>query len=463
MKMIPAIQLEAGMVTETAYFNATGELLFARGVEISEKQLDILRRRNIFEVYAKDVGPDDELSRILNKEFHELAELDLGDSDDLDLIDESLPPVIPEALRSISDGEKGLNQLICLPVIDSLDHTIERALTDDRPDGPPLNSVMTQVSVAERNETYKDSIEKSYRSALVDVKSLMLSLTQGTMLDGGHVENIVKLFVKIFVTDRNILLNLSGVKTHDPDYLFNHSLNVCLLSLNIAASAGYSKRQIVEVGMGALLHDVGMLLVPRTIRFKKGRLTTDELYEVQKHPILGLHLLERISHLPDTVAIMAYQSHERANGTGYPRKRKDHLIHRFSKMVQCADVFEAVSSPRAYRDAMAPYKGMEMLIKMARQGFLATDYVRAFLSYMSLFPVGSIVELNDHRIAKVVAPNGESFAKPVVSILLETDGTRVKPESVYQVDLSCLENESLQVVRSHSFDFMNDISVMQGF
>jgi len=96
------------------------------------------------------------------------------------------------------------------------------------------------------------------------------------------------------------------------------------------------------------------LLIPKKIRFKEGCLTEAEWFEIQKHPILGLHLLEKIDRLPESIPFIAYQTHERENGKGYPTQRSSRLIHKFAKVITIADVFEALSSPRKYREGNIP-------------------------------------------------------------------------------------------------------------
>jgi HD-GYP domain-containing protein (c-di-GMP phosphodiesterase class II) len=212
--------------------------------------------------------------------------------------------------------------------------------------------------------------------------------------------------------------------------------------------------------MGALLHDLGMLLVPPSIRFKERRLTEEEWYEIRKHPLFGMHIIDRLVRLPDSVKYIAYQMHERENGMGYPKQRPSRLIHNFAKIAQVADVFEAVSSPRPYRRAFAPFKGMEMLIRMGKQGLLNEHYVTAMLKSVSLFPVGSIVELNDGRMAQVIAANEFRYARPMLSIISKPNGSLLGPSDIYTLDMSF--DTSIQVVRSLPFDYL-ECDSMYGF
>jgi HD-GYP domain-containing protein (c-di-GMP phosphodiesterase class II) len=182
---------------------------------------------------------------------------------------------------------------------------------------------------------------------------------------------------------------------------------------------------------------------------------------VRKHPVLALHILEKVDYLPDSVTYIVYQSHERENGKGYPKQRAGQLIHSYAKIVQLADVYESMSSSRPYRAPFLPYKAMEALIKMAHEGALKIDLVKNFLVYASLFPVGSLVELSDHRIGKVIQANGALFAKPVVSIIGE-NGVRFQDASrMYPVDLA--KNSHVQITRPLSPDSLKGLDIMDGF
>lgn len=464
MKKIDTSQLAVGDVTQTEYYDAHGDLLISKGVSVSPKHLEALRRRNIFHVYTRESGPDSEIEELLSKEIEDLGELDFDDKKP-----RTTAPSAPRRARAldlpefqgIREGRDGLDQLLSTQRVSVLDKKIEFGKTLDQPTGEALRKKMKQLEVSDRDERYKSEVSTDYEAALKEVIRTINYLAGACNIDGGAVRGVVQRFLRTFVTDRNILLCISGSKPSDGDYIYHHSLNVCLLALNIAAAAGYSENQIVEIGMGALLHDVGMLLVAEEIRRKRDRLTKDEWYEVHKHPILGLHLLERLTRLPDSVPIVAYQTHERENGVGYPRRRGGRLIHRFAKIVGLADIYEAVSSPRCYRPAAPPYNAMEMLVKMARQGMVSGDLVKAFLEYTSLFPVGSIVELSDHRIARVVAANGTSFTKPVVSIVVDGNGRTLDEHEIYQVDLKV--EADAEIVRSHRFDYLDHTAILTGF
>jgi HD-GYP domain-containing protein (c-di-GMP phosphodiesterase class II) len=466
MKIIDTRELVVGETSEAECYNHDGEMLIARGVTITQKHLDALTRRNIFTLYIRESESDGELEDLLSRELEQLSALELDETtfalpvQKINAKAKYLEISLPE-LRDVKRGAEGLSQLVKGKRATDIDYQIDRGFLPDKPVGTPLAQSMTQVTVQERTEDYKNKVAQDYFQAAKEVRKLLAALAKSGGTATSPVFSIVEQLMKTFVNDRNILLNLASVKPLGEDYLYNHSLNVSLIAMNIAAASGYNEKQVFEIGLAAVLHDVGMLLIPAEIRSKDGRLTPDEWYEVQKHPVLGLHLLERIARLPPVVPIVVYQSHERENGSGYPRQRNSRLIHAYAKIIHCADIYEALSAPRSYRPAMPPYTCMERLVKMARQGLLNGDFMKAFLHYTSLFPVGSVVELSDRRVGRVVATNGRAFTKPWVSVLVDAGGRKLPDNEIYQVDLK--NAPDVQIVQSLPFTAIDNLSLMQGF
>lgn len=467
MKTIKLSSISPGTITDSVYFTEDGKVLFAEGVTITQRHIDLLKRRNIFNVYIK-TGTDeiDEIERLLATEFENLGELDIIEKKDSgkklkrDLV---LRPRVLEMpqFKRIKPGLEGVKQLNKSKTASDLDKKYKSGLATDRPVGSGLKLKVKAMRPEDRNDAYKADATSSYDAALKKVKKILNGIVNGQNISSDQIQRVVKSFVKKFITDKNILLNLSTIRSDETIYIYSHVLNVCLLSINIAAASGYSEDQVVEIGTGALLYDVGMLLVPPEIYLKKGRLTKDEWYEVHKHPILGLHLLENIKKLPESIKFIAYQSHEREDASGYPKGRNKRLIHRFSKIIKIADIFVAISSRRSYRDESLPYKAMETILKMVKQGHVSREFVKAFLSYISLFPVGSLVELNDHRIAKVINANESVFDKPEVSVLTDPKGNILSKEDIFQVNLSL--DSDIHIINVLSSDKLPEIALMDGF
>jgi HD-GYP domain-containing protein (c-di-GMP phosphodiesterase class II) len=158
-----------------------------------------------------------------------------------------------------------------------------------------------------------------------------------------------------------------------------------------------------------------MMRVDR-INYHEGRvLGTSDFREIAKHPMYTLELLKHhLDRLPYSTRMVAYQMHERSNGSGYPRGRQAHQIHDLAKISAVADVFVALTSERPHRPGMMPYYALERILRGVKDGLYDGGVVRALLKTVSLFPVGSFVTLTDGRTGKVVRSNGENYARPVV-------------------------------------------------
>jgi HD-GYP domain-containing protein (c-di-GMP phosphodiesterase class II) len=464
MKKIEVSSIAPGTIADGNYYTESGELLLSKGVSISQDHINIMLKRNIFDIFLKNFEEDDEVNAILSKKIDVLEELSVNETSVADLPDSfsTMHHALnhPE-LMAIQSGEQGALHLNKSKKSLELDSRLNDGFDREKPHGPALLKKARQLFVAQRTDTYKKEIALSHNEAISHIKTVLNALADAQYMEETTIRSIVNLFIKTYLTDRSILLNIATIRPSDGDYLYHHVLNVCILAINIAAAAKYNEQQVCEIGMGALLHDVGMLLVPEEIRFKKGRLSKDEWFEVQKHSILGIHILEKISHLPESALLVTYQNHERGNGKGYPKQRSDRFIHPFAKIVQVADVYESLCSPRDYRPPYLPYRAMELLIKMSAKNLLSVEYVKAFMTYASLFPIGSIVELSNHSIGRVIQANEQHQTKPIVSVIIDPDGAFLNQEKIYQIVL--FKEPSMQIIRAIEPSNLPSFDIMHGF
>ena len=166
---------------------------------------------------------------------------------------------------------------------------------------------------------------------------------------------------------------------------------------------------------GCLLHDIGMLRVPDQM-YDTGRVLNDgEFDEIVKHPLHTFELLAgEFERVPLASRMVAYQMHERCDGSGYPRNRRAETIHEAAKVAAVADVYVALVSSRPHRPALMPYHAVEHLLLGVKHGYFESRAVRALLKSVSLFPIGSYLALADGRLARVLRANGEQFARPII-------------------------------------------------
>ncbi|CAH0344668.1 HD-GYP domain-containing protein [Bacillus sp. CECT 9360] len=230
--------------------------------------------------------------------------------------------------------------------------------------------------------------------------------------------------------DQDLLTMMADVFTYD-NYIFTHSFNVTLYSLAIGMEMQLNQKQVEMLGLGAILHDVGKMLVPPEILMKPGQLTEEEFEEMKKHSEAGFELIRGVKTVPVLVAHGAYQHHERLDGSGYPRGLADDNIHIFGKIIAVADVFDAVTSNRVYRKAMLPHEGLEILYAGAGTQF-DTKIVEAFRRAVAIYPNGLGVILSDGRKGVVSRQNVGASDRPVIEILEENELPII---DTYEVDL----------------------------
>lgn len=238
---------------------------------------------------------------------------------------------------------------------------------------------------------------------------------------------------------------------------FDHSVNVAILSLVYGHYKGYDDEELLELGFGALLHDIGKTKLSRKIIQKEGKLTQREWEIVQRHPEKGRDILEE-GEYDEAVRKIALQHHERPSGNGYPEGITD--IHEYARVVSVVDVYEALTANRPYRDPLNPLSAYTVL----KDEFYADEETRPILKdlvqCMGLFPVGCLVKLSNEDIAVVLENHPENLSYPLVKVIA-TGGDR-EVEGPYDVDLDHVRNQK-KVVNNRVYDDSIEITKVLEF
>lgn len=212
----------------------------------------------------------------------------------------------------------------------------------------------------------------------------------------------------------SMIVETINLSTYD-NYTYNHSVNVDILSVILGVACGLRDDELRKLSQAALLHDIGKTCVPIEIINKPGRLTDEEYTEVKKHPYYGYNML-RDNYEVSSVARNAILSHhENEDGSGYPRGLTKDKIHLFAKIIHVADVYDALTTKRVYKDAMNPADAMEYLMANAERMF-DKKLVATFMEYVAPYPLGVQVELSTGQKALVVKNNRSMLSRPVVRL-----------------------------------------------
>lgn len=161
---------------------------------------------------------------------------------------------------------------------------------------------------------------------------------------------------------------LSQVRVRD-EFTYSHILDVTALSIALAVKAGFSKKEVKEIALAAILHDLGKLLIPKHIMFKPSRLTEKEFQVMKLHPGLGHKIIVEELKLPDNIARPALEHQEMYGGGGYPQGLKGDEIHPYSHVVKIADVYDALTSKRPYKESIPSSKAIKIMLSEGEKSF----------------------------------------------------------------------------------------------
>ncbi len=226
------------------------------------------------------------------------------------------------------------------------------------------------------------------------------------------------------------IISIARLKTHD-DYTYLHSVAVCALMLSLARQLNLDDEQARLAGLGGLMHDLGKAAMPLEVLNKPGKLTDAEFAIVKRHPVEGEKMLRSGGAEPAALDI-ALHHHEKMNGTGYPDRLAGDAISLLARMGAVCDVYDAVTSVRAYKCPWDPSAAMRQMSKW--EGHFDKRIFSAFVKAVGIYPVGSLVRLSSQRLVVVVEPGKESLLTPIVRIFFSLRSN--EPIPMQTIDLA---------------------------
>lgn len=249
---------------------------------------------------------------------------------------------------------------------------------------------------------------------------------------GKVFSNLVDSIMDDLGSREDAMIMLMNINSMD-QYLYRHSLNVCIYTILLGQIHGYSKDELTMLGMGAMLHDIGKTKIPPEVLNKPGELTDDEYKQMKTHTEIGYKILKEEPGIPLVSAHCAYQHHERVDGSGYPRGIKRDEIHEFARWIAIADAFDAMTTHRVYRSAMLPHQALEVLYTGCDTWYEKSK-LEVFRDRVAIYPLGMMVKLSTGERGVVSKIHGLIPHRPVIRILTDEFGADIK--SPYEVDLS---------------------------
>ena len=250
------------------------------------------------------------------------------------------------------------------------------------------------------------------------IHNLFQDIRLGAEIDGGKVQQAVSGCVDTILRNPDASVWLTRIQAKD-EGTAQHSLNVAALSIVMAKSLDLSTKELEDIGVCAMLHDVGKTNIPLPILRKTGPLNAAEQQEMRRHTNYGRDILISTASVMSGAADVAFSHHERPDGQGYPRGLEDESIPFYARIVAIAEAYDTITSKQPYREARSPSDALQELYENRGTQF-DEDLVIKFIDSVGIFPPGSIVELVNGEIGIVLSTTTDKL-KPRIIIILNTD------------------------------------------
>jgi len=267
-----------------------------------------------------------------------------------------------------------------------------------------------------------------YGRALQTIRKVFQEVRFGKVPSVGDVQRTVEDMVGGILKGKHSLMALTMIKSYD-EYLFNHSVNVGILTMALGETMGLDVAALKELGLGALLHDLGKINIPETIIRAPRKLTDEEWEIIKRHPVDGMKILEQMGVQSEIALRVTKEHHIDFDGRGYPRLGPDEQPHPYSMIVHVADTYDAMTTVRPYTAPADPNQAISRMKKLAGTAFnpLTLD---SFVDMLGIYPPGTAVRLTTGEIGVVTRPGGEDAARPWVRIVQDREGKTVEGEEV---------------------------------
>jgi putative nucleotidyltransferase with HDIG domain len=270
------------------------------------------------------------------------------------------------------------------------------------------------------------------KEAKQTIQHIMDDARFGKQIEKERVEHVVMKMVSSIFRNQNALISLGRIKQAD-EYTYMHSMSVCILMISFGKHLGFDLKQLRDVGVGAMLHDIGKMKVPQDILNSRRRLSDKEYEKMKEHVEHGRILLEETPGIAEASVLLAAQHHERLDGSGYPNGLTGDQISHYAQAAAIVDVYDAITSERCYNRGLPPTEALKKLFEWSACYF-NSELVQQFIRCIGIYPVGSLVRLESGLIAIVLNNDGKSLLHPVVRVIY--DAKKGKYIAPYDINLS---------------------------
>ncbi len=308
------------------------------------------------------------------------------------------------------DTKKGKDHedAIPIPEVDRENQKKLEAAGELKPHSKPIVSLNDEMNVA----------SKIHDEAIGLVNNVMEDVKLGQDIDIGSVDDLADNMLDSIFRNHHALTCLGCIRDKD-SYLMEHSVNLSVLMSVYCRSMDMDRSIMHQTMVGALLHDIGKVMVPDEILHKPGKLSDHEFAEMKHHVVYGRDMLKAMEGVSELSLTTMAQHHERIDGSGYPEGLKGNEISQHGKMVAIVDVYDAITADRCYHKGMTPTLAIKKLLEWS-DNHLDRELVNHFIRCIGIYPVGSLVLLESGRLGIVVESNEFDQRLPAIRVMYHT-------------------------------------------
>lgn len=305
---------------------------------------------------------------------------------------------------------------------DEVSEVEEIEVFSDDEDIQPSKAARTKNAILQLPEILTgDSLYTEYKTLINTLDSFLIDIKQKNPIPARPIDKLAVKVHSLLLQNKELALSFV-LSAQSPDKeMAKNLVDSALITDGITRFFKLPDEYVTEMVIAALLHDCGMLRISDSILRKQGKLTDTEMQAVAAHTIYGYKAVLSEFMYTERIAAAVLQHHERWDGRGYPSGLNKDTITMGGRILSVIDAFIAMTSPKVYRKALLGYEAMKTLLADKGRRF---DYevIKAIIQTLGIYPIGSIVLMNDTSVARVIKANAEAPLRPVIRILIDETG-----------------------------------------
>jgi len=318
--------------------------------------------------------------------------------------------------------------------------------TDGKPISAEEEKKKEEQTISKLLEGKSDEgLMKLYTQVVKDLSEIFDDIKNGRKVKTADIDEIVTNLVHAVRDHSEDMTSLILQNPGNGDQTASSAVNCLILSVVVAQYLNFPNHHIMNTAIAALLHDIGMTRIPAAILEKTGDLTPEEKKQIQTHTLYTFRIITRELKYSEEIGKLALLHHERWDGKGYPKQLKEKQIPVISRIISVVDAFEAMVRDRPYRNSMIGYTAMRQILNDNSRRF-DSEILKIFIKAMGIYPVGSIVILNDGSIGRVERIHGDAPLRPLVRLIVDAKGKRMEESGGKTIDL--LEKKDYFITRA---------------